>query len=173
MTASDRARTASGCPASTGQTTAMLPGSRPAMDIELSREGQRLSQPVAERHWDQCQSSRTCRSWLAPAARLEVAGELAGWGIGGITRLRKPVWTRLAKSLTACYGELEQHLEVCAYSGNPAFRSPSINSFAFDCPPRAIYADTVKAGSISSTRAAASWASPSRPRWAKADASHW
>src|SRR5215468_1608524 len=24
------------------------------------------------------------------------------------------------------------------YSGNPAFRRPSISSFAFDCPPRAI-----------------------------------
>jgi hypothetical protein len=56
------------------------------------------------------------------------------------------------------------------YSGNPAFRRPSINSFAFGCPPRVINADIVKAGSISSTRAAASCASASRPRWAKADA---
>src|SRR5262249_8715361 len=56
-----------------------------------------------------------------------------------------------------------------AHSGNPAFRSPSIISFVFDCPPRAIYADMVKAGSVSSTRAAASRASTSRPRWAKAD----
>src|SRR6478672_13140575 len=54
--------------------------------------------------------------------------------------------------------------------GNPAFRRPSIYSFAFDCPPRAINADIVKAGSISSTRAAASRDSASRPRWAKADA---
>ena len=60
-----------------------------------------------------------------------------------------------------------------SYSGNPAFRRPSINSFAFDSPPRAIYADIVKAGSISSTRAAASCASASRPRWAKADARQW
>ena len=58
------------------------------------------------------------------------------------------------------------------YSGNPAFRRPSINSFTF-LGPRAINADIVKAGSISSTRAAASCASASRPRWAKADASHW
>src|SRR6267154_6452080 len=58
-----------------------------------------------------------------------------------------------------------------SYSGNPAFRRPSINSFAFDSPPRAIYADIVKAGSISSTRAAASCASASRPRWSKADES--
>ena len=57
-----------------------------------------------------------------------------------------------------------------AHSGNPAFRSPSIISFAFDCPPRAIHADIVKAGSSSSRRAAASRASASRPRWAKADA---
>jgi hypothetical protein len=57
-----------------------------------------------------------------------------------------------------------------AHSGNPAFRRPSINSFAFDCPPRAIYADIVKAGSRSSTSAAASRASAPRPRWAKAHA---
>jgi hypothetical protein len=57
-----------------------------------------------------------------------------------------------------------------AYSGNPALRSPSISSFAFDCPPRAIHADIVKAGSSSSRRVAASRASASRPRWAYADA---
>jgi len=56
------------------------------------------------------------------------------------------------------------------HSGNPAFRRPSINSIAFDCPPRAIHADIEKAGSTSSSRAAASRASASRPRWAKADA---
>src|SRR6266702_2173465 len=44
-----------------------------------------------------------------------------------------------------------------AYSGNPAFRRPSINSFEF-LGTRAICADIVKAGSISSARdAAASW----------------
>ena len=58
-----------------------------------------------------------------------------------------------------------------SYSGNPAFRKPSIISFAFiDSRLRAIHADIVKAGSILSTRAAASRASASRPRWAKADA---
>ena len=58
-----------------------------------------------------------------------------------------------------------------SYSGNPALRKPSIISFAFfDSWLRAIHADIVKAGSISSTRAAASRASASRPRWAKADA---
>jgi hypothetical protein len=56
------------------------------------------------------------------------------------------------------------------HSGNPAFRSPSMCSFALDCPPRAIHADIVKAGSSSSRRAAASRASASRPRWAKAAA---
>jgi hypothetical protein len=56
------------------------------------------------------------------------------------------------------------------HSGNPAFRRPSISSFEFVCPPRAIHADIVKAGSSSSRRAAASRASASRPRWAKADA---
>ena len=57
-----------------------------------------------------------------------------------------------------------------AHSGNPAFRRPSINSFKCDCLRRPILADIVKAGSVSSRRAAASRASPSRPRWAKADA---
>jgi hypothetical protein len=57
-----------------------------------------------------------------------------------------------------------------AHSGNPAFRRPSINRGEFDCPPRAIHAETVKVGSVSSTRAAASRASASRPRWARADA---
>jgi len=56
------------------------------------------------------------------------------------------------------------------HSGNPAFRSPSIISFAFVCPPRAIHSDIVKTGSSPSRCAAASRASASRPRWAKADA---
>jgi hypothetical protein len=55
------------------------------------------------------------------------------------------------------------------HSGSPAFRRPSINSFEFDCPPRAIHVVIVKSGSTSSTRAAASRASASRPRWAKAE----
>jgi len=57
-----------------------------------------------------------------------------------------------------------------AHSGNPAFRRPSIDSLAFDCLLRALHEEIVKAGSVSSTRAAASRASVSRPRWAKADA---
>ena len=57
-----------------------------------------------------------------------------------------------------------------SYSGNPAFRRPSMNSFALASPPQAINGDIVKAGSSSSTRIAASRASASRPRWAKADA---
>jgi len=57
-----------------------------------------------------------------------------------------------------------------AESGNPAFRRPSISRFAFGGPPRAIHAEIVKAGSVSSRRAAASRASASRPRCAKADA---
>jgi hypothetical protein len=52
------------------------------------------------------------------------------------------------------------------HSGNPAFRRPSINSFEFDCPPRAIHVVIVKLGSTSSRRTAASRASASRPRWA-------
>ena len=43
-----------------------------------------------------------------------------------------------------------------AESGNPAFRRPSISRFAFGGPPRAIHAEIVKAGSVSSRRAAAS-----------------
>ena len=57
-----------------------------------------------------------------------------------------------------------------AHSGSPAFRSPSVSSVAFDCPPRAIHEEIVKAGSTSRRHAAASRASASRPRWAKADA---
>jgi hypothetical protein len=57
-----------------------------------------------------------------------------------------------------------------SYSGNPAFRRPSINSFEVDSPRWATHADIVKAGSVSSRRAAASRASASRPRWAKAHA---
>ena len=33
-----------------------------------------------------------------------------------------------------------------SYSGNPAFRRPSITSFAFDCPPRAIHRRYCKGG---------------------------
>src|ERR1700726_5166186 len=57
-----------------------------------------------------------------------------------------------------------------AHSGSPAFRSPSVSSVAFDCPPRAIHEETVKAGSTSRSHAAASRGSASRPRCAKADA---
>ena len=56
------------------------------------------------------------------------------------------------------------------YSGNPAFRRPSVTSCAFDCPPQALHPDIVKAGLTSSRRAAASRASASHPRWTKADA---
>jgi transposase len=57
-----------------------------------------------------------------------------------------------------------------SYSGKPTFRRPSIKSLEFVCPPRAINLEIVNAGSNSSIRAAASRASASRPRWAKADA---
>src|ERR1700732_374915 len=57
-----------------------------------------------------------------------------------------------------------------AHPGSPAFRSPSVSSVAFDCPLRAIHEEIVKAGSTSRRHAAASRASASRPRWAKADA---
>src|SRR5579871_2250794 len=39
-----------------------------------------------------------------------------------------------------------------AHSGNPAFRRPSIRSFEFDCPPRAIHEEIVKVGSTSRRR---------------------
>ena len=54
-----------------------------------------------------------------------------------------------------------------SHSGNPTFRSPSINSFTCDRLTRPILADIVKAGSTSSIRATASRASALRPRWAK------
>jgi hypothetical protein len=86
-----------------------------------------------------------------------------------------PNWpVSLAPRRNMFWGQRRRHLHrqerAPAHSGNPAFRSPSSASFAFDCPPRAIHSDIVKAGSSSSTRAAASWASALRPRWANADA---
>src|SRR5215207_8852188 len=62
------------------------------------------------------------------------------------------------------------HKQTRAYSGNPAFRRPSMYSFMFDDQPRAMDADIVKAGSTSSERTAAARASASHARWAKADA---
>src|SRR5690242_16493522 len=49
----------------------------------------------------------------------------------------------------ACW-PLETRRQHRVHSGNPAVRRPSISSFVFDCPPRAIYADIVKPGSSSS-----------------------
>ena len=62
-----------------------------------------------------------------------------------------------------------RHKFARAHSGNPALRRPSFCSFEFDCPPRAMYADIVKAGSVSSRCAAASRASASRLRRQKRD----
>ena len=76
----------------------------------------------------------------------------------------------IADSCTAAKREFVGAREHTIHSGKPAFRRPSINSFAFDGPPPAMNADIVKAGSNSSRRATASRASASRPRWAKADA---
>ena len=46
------------------------------------------------------------------------------------------------------HGELlKLGFEAAQYSGNPAFRRPSINSFAFEYPPRAISAEIVQSGS--------------------------
>jgi hypothetical protein len=66
------------------------------------------------------------------------------------------LWAISRRSITS--SQLE------SYSGNPAFRRPSINSFECDCLRRPILSDIVKAGSTSSRRAAASRASASRPR---------
>jgi hypothetical protein len=57
----------------------------------------------------------------------------------------------IADSCTAAKRDALSAWASTVYSGNPAFRRPSINSFAFDCPPRAIHADIVKVGSVSST----------------------
>jgi hypothetical protein len=93
--------------------------------------------------------------------------------LGMRCRLRQPRTCRRTRPGQPCGPEavIRSPRPYCApgYSGNPAFRSPSICS-KNDCVPRAINADIVKAGSISSTRAAASRASASRPRWPKADA---
>src|SRR5947207_10279648 len=90
------------------------------------------------------------------------------------TDIVRPGWhvsnVPIADSCTAAKRVTLSAWASAVYSGNPAFRRPSISSFAFDCPPRAIHADIVKPGSVSSTRAAASLVSASRPRWANADA---
>src|SRR6202040_4241944 len=57
----------------------------------------------------------------------------------------------LVDKTVARFGRLD-----VAHSGSPAFRSPSVSSVAFDCPPRAIHEEIVKAGSTSRRRAAAS-----------------
>jgi hypothetical protein len=92
------------------------------------------------------------RRQTAPACRVGARCRLVRRSKRGA--IRSPFWRKRAR----------------AHSGNPAFRRPSMYSFAFDTPPRAINADMVKSGSTSSRRAAASPASASRPRWAKADA---
>jgi hypothetical protein len=69
---------------------------------------------------------------------------------------------------SATRSPLRRHKRTLLIQGAMLFRRPSMNSFAFDGPPRSMYADIVKAGSVSSTRAAASRVSSSHPRWAKA-----
>jgi hypothetical protein len=58
---------------------------------------------------------------------------LAGWagrglgsvgGLPSLTKLRKPMWTRLAKSLTACYGELEQPQKSAITRATPLSGDP-------------------------------------------------
>jgi transposase len=94
------------------------------------------------------------------------------------------VWDRIMDALAAGHDAAVQMIDTSvvrvhqhgmrtstAHSGNPALRNPSIISFAFfDTWLRAVHADIVKAGSNSSTPAAASRASASCPRWAKAAA---
>jgi len=79
----------------------------------------------------------------------------------------RPVRSEKCQKRSFRLSRLGQRTRV--HSGNRAFRRPSINSFEFSCPPRAIHADIVNVGSVSSRRAAASRASTSRSRWAKAD----
>lgn len=85
------------------------------------------------------------------------------------TEQDRPAIVREELELTQCRSSITSWT-LESYSGNRAFRRPSIISFEFDWPPRAIHADIVKAGSSSTRLAAASRASASRPRWAKADA---
>ena len=83
-------------------------------------------------------------------------------GDGGglrLTRLRKPVWAPAGEVTHCLLWRARAAPRSLRSFGQPRFPKALNNSFEFDCPPRAIYADIVKVGSISSTRAAASWAS--------------
>jgi hypothetical protein len=109
-------------------------------------------------------------SLYAGVSASSTSTALTGWSV--LPRLADilRVIRQVSKVPRAVIRSPRRHKTHPAHSGNPAFRSPSIVSFAFDCPPRAIHEEIVKAGSSSSRRAAASWASASRPRWAKAAA---
>jgi hypothetical protein len=89
---------------------------------------------------------------------------------GGMSAL--PRLADIHQAVSACpkSAVIRSPRPYCApgYSGNPAFRRPSTNSFAFDCPSRPIHVDIVS-GSSSSRRAAASRVSASRPTWANTD----
>lgn len=71
-------------------------------------------------------------------------------------------------NLRLVFDDLVRYNFARAHSGSPAFRSPSANSVAFECPPRALHEEIVKAGSTSRRRAAAPRASSSRPPWVDA-----
>src|SRR5262245_551549 len=117
---------------------------------------------------------------VRPNVRLGSKGDLAG--LPGRRLVCPQTQTAAADAATSALVQLLTHAAQqkwgtnssmsasTVHSGNPAFRRPSNISLEFDCPPRAIHTDIVKVGSSSSRRAAASRASASRPRWAKADA---
>ena len=107
-----------------------------------------------------CHTSRDFVHW-----RFSDAGRRSAWIASSC---RRPKTYTNPDSCTATkrgiYSITYRRTRARAHSGNPAFRRPSINSFKCDCLRRPILADIVKAGSVSSRRAAASRASPSRPR---------
>jgi hypothetical protein len=104
---------------------------------------------------------------VPPQSACRYCGERPkAWGprdrINSGNLLRENPWLQLHRTWRV-YNDLQR---CTTHSGNPAFRRPSISSFACACLRRPIHADIVRAGSTSSTRAAASRASASRPRWA-------
>ena len=133
-----------------------------------------LARSRPDRHFRKITLSGVRECLLGVVSLPLEAGQKLPFGAGHLIAL-KPSECPLGPTPDSCAAE-ECRYSITSwtlesYSGNPALRKPSIISFAlFDSWLRAIHADIVKAGSILSTRAAASRASASRPRWAKADA---
>jgi hypothetical protein len=119
-------------------------------------------------HRPGCAWRQVCELSGLPTVRIRTDGGY--WGTSALAPIADPGRASREVGLVptadsaSCARSVRLHKRTRAYSGNPAFRSPSINSFAFDSPLRAMNADIVKAGSTSSRRAAAARASASCPR---------